>query len=261
VIIAAGDIASCSSPGDEQTAALLDRINGVVITLGDNVYESGTLDEFNNCYAPTWGRQKERTFPSVGNHEYKTAGAMGYFSYFGAAAGEPQKGYYSYDIGEWHIIAINANCSEIGGCGESSPQVEWLRTDLAANPTLCTMAYWHQPLFSSGAHGNDTDLRTIWQVLYESGAELILNGHDHDYERFAPQTHDGVAAVNGIREFVVGTGGKDLRSIGSPIDNSEVQNDDTWGVLKLTLHSSNYDWQFIPVAGKTFTDFGSGACH
>ena len=262
VIIAAGDIASCSSPGDEQSAALLENISGTVITLGDNAYESGTIDEFNNCYDPTWGQQKERTFPSVGNHEYKTADAAGYFSYFGAAAGDPQKGYYSYDIGEWHIIVINANCSEIGGCGVNSPQMEWLQTDLAAHPALCTLAYWHQPRFSSGLHGNDTELIPIWQTLYDANAELVLNGHDHDYERFAPQNPNGEAEpVNGIREFVVGTGGKDLRSIGDPISNSEVHNDNTWGVLTVTLHPTGYDWQFIPVAGMNFTDSGSGICH
>jgi hypothetical protein len=262
VVVAAGDIASCNSTGDEQTAALLDKMTGTVITLGDNVYESGTINEFNTCYAPTWGRQKTRTFPSVGNHEYKTIDAAGYYDYFGAAAGDPTKGYYSYDIGAWHIIVMNTNCSEIGGCGVNSPQVVWLRTELAAHPALCTLAYWHQPRFSSGEHGNDTAVQPIWQALYDAGVELVLNGHDHDYERFAPQNPDGVAdPINGIREFVVGTGGKDLRSIGSPINNSEVQNANTWGVLKLTLHPDSYDWQFIPIAGKTFTDSGSGNCH
>ena len=262
VIAAAGDIASCSSPGDEQTAALLDKISGTVITLGDNAYESGTVSEFNNCYDPTWGRQKARTFPTPGNHEYRTANASGYFSYFGAAAGDPQKGYYSYDIGAWHIIAINANCSDIGGCGVNSPQVQWLQSDLAAHPAACTLAYWHQPRFSSGEHGSSTAIQPIWQALYDAGVELVLNGHDHDYERFAPQDPSGAAdPLNGIREFVVGTGGKDLRSIGSTIINSEVHNDNTWGVLKLTLHPTSYDWKFIPVAGKTFTDSGSGICH
>jgi hypothetical protein len=262
VVIAAGDIASCGSPGDEQTAALLTTISGDVLTLGDNVYESGTLNEFNNCYNPTWGQFKARTYPSVGNHEYKTSGAAGYFSYFGAAAGDPQKGNYSYDVGTWHIVVINSNCSEIGGCDINSPQVTWLNADLAAHPALCTLAYWHQPLFSSGLHGNDGAVKPIWQALYNAGVELVLNGHDHDYERFAPQDPNGVAdAIQGIREFVVGTGGKDLRSIGTPITNSEVQNDSTWGVLKLTLHSNGYDWKFIPVAGETFTDSGSGICH
>ncbi len=262
VIIAAGDIASCSSPGDQQTAALVDTITGTVITLGDNAYESGTVSQFNNCYDPTWGRQKARTYPSVGNHEYLTKNAAGYFSYFGAAAGGSQKGYYSYDLGTWHIVVINANCSQVGGCGANSPQGEWLTADLAAHPALCTLAYWHQPRFSSGEHGNDIRLLPIWQTLYASGVELVLNGHDHDYERFAPQDPNGVAdPVNGIREFVVGTGGKGLRPIKSPIANSEVHNDNTLGVLKLTLHPTGYDWNFIPIAGKTFTDSGNGTCH
>ena len=262
VIIAAGDIASCGSPGDEQTAALLDHLTGTVITLGDNAYESGTIDEFNKCYDVTWGRQKERTYPSVGNHEYKTPAAEGYFSYFGAAAGDPQVGYYSYDLGEWHIVVLNANCSEIGGCGEGSPQLQWLQSDLASHPALCTLAYWHQPRFSSGAHGSETELVPIWQTLYNAHVELVLNGHDHDYERFAAQDPMGTAdSINGLREIVVGTGGKDLRSIDNTISNSEVHNDNTWGVLTVTLHPTGYDWRFIPVAGRSFTDTGSDTCH
>ena len=147
VIIAGGDIASCNSTGDEQTAALLDNIAGTVITLGDNAYESGTINNFNNCYDPSWGRQKARTYPTPGNHDYLTPGATGYFTYFGAAAGDPHKGYYSYDIGDWHIIVLNSNCVEVGGCGVKSAQVAWLQSDLAAHPTLCTLAYWHHPLF------------------------------------------------------------------------------------------------------------------
>jgi hypothetical protein len=262
VVLAAGDIASCSSSGDQQTASLINNIAGTVITLGDNAYEAGTTSQFNNCYDPTWGQQKTRTFPSVGNHEYLTKNAAGYFGYFGAAAGDPQKGYYSYDLGAWHIVVINANCSQVGGCGANSPQGQWLSADLAAHPSLCTMAYWHQPRFSSGEHGNDTEMVPIWQILYNAGADLVLNGHDHDYERFAPQNPSGSAdPVQGIREFVVGTGGKGLRPIISTIANSEVHNDNTLGILKLTLHPAGYDWQFIPVAGKTFTDSGSGSCH
>ena len=262
VVIAAGDIAACHTTGAQQTAALIDNIAGTVITLGDNAYESGTSSQFTSCYDPTWGRIKARTFPSVGNHEYLTKNASGYFGYFGTAAGDPTKGYYSYDVGSWHIVVINANCSEVGGCGVNSPQGQWLSTDLAAHPALCTMAYWHQPRFSSGEHGNDTGLVPFWQILYNAGVDLVLNGHDHDYERFAPQDPSGAAdPVNGIREFVVGTGGKGLRPIISTIANSEVHNDNTLGVLKLTLHPSGYDWQFIPVAGKTFTDSGSGMCH
>jgi len=262
VVVGAGDIADCGLQGDEKTAVLLDNIQGTVITMGDNVYESGTVSEFNNCYNPTWGRQKYRTRPSPGNHEYRTTDAAGYFGYFGSAAGDPTKGYYSYSLGAWHIIELNSNCSEVGGCGANSAQWNWLQADLAAHPALCTLAYWHTPLFSSGEHGDTSTVKPFWQLLYQAGVELVLNGHDHDYERFAPQNPDGVAdPVNGIREFVVGTGGKSLRAIGVPSSNSEVHNDNTWGVIELTLHSAGYEWKFIPVAGKTFTDSGSGTCH
>jgi hypothetical protein len=263
VLVAAGDISSCANNGDAATANLLDSIAGTVITLGDNAYESGTATEFTNCYDPTWGRSKARTRPAVGNHEYGTAGAAGYYGYFGAAAGDPKKGYYSYDLGAWHIIAINSNCSQVGGCQTGSAQEQWLRSDLAAHPTACTLAYWHHPRFSSGEHGSTSSMQPIWQTLYDAGADVVLNGHDHDYERFAPQDPAGNAdSARGIREFVVGTGGKSHYAISTPITNSEVRNSDTFGVLKLTLHATSYDWQFIPEAGRTFTDSGSGvACH
>jgi Calcineurin-like phosphoesterase/Thrombospondin type 3 repeat len=270
VFVGAGDIASCASSGDEATANLLDGIPaGTVYTLGDNVYESGTTDEFANCYNPSWGRHIARTWPSVGNHEYQTAGASGYYNYFGAAASPTEpgcrincKGYYSYDLGAWHIIALNSMCEKVGGCGASSPMVTWLQGDLAANPSSCTLAYWHHPVFSSGsAHGNNPKMIPSWDALYAAGAEVVLSGHDHNYERFAPQTSSGVADPAGIREFVVGTGGRSLRAEGTIRANSEVRNFDTFGVLKLTLHSSSYEWQFVPEAGKTFSDSGSGSCH
>jgi len=262
VLVGAGDIADCTSTDDEATAALLDGIPGTVITLGDNAYESGTDAEFANCYDPSWGRHKARTRPSVGNHDYLTISASGYFGYFGVAAGDPTQGYYSYNLGAWHIIVINSNCSSVGGCGAGSPQEQWLRADLAAHPAACTLAYWHHPRFSSGEHGNHISMRAIWQVLYEADADLVLNGHDHDYERFAPQDPNGVAdPARGLREFVVGTGGKNHYAIVTPVANSEVRNDDTFGVLKLTLRPTSYDWAFVPEAGKTFTDSGSGTCH
>ncbi|MGE5123947.1 MAG: metallophosphoesterase family protein, partial [Acidobacteriaceae bacterium] len=208
------------------------------------------------------GRQKDRTRPSAGNHDYRTSNASGYFSYFGAAAGDAQKGYYSYNLGAWHVVVINSNCSEVGGCAAESAQYKWLQSDLASHPSQCTLAYWHAPRFSSGAHGNNSSMQPIWQVLYDAGADVVLNGHDHDYERFAPQNPAGTAdAAHGIREFVVGTGGKDLRTISNPISNSEVHNANTWGVLRLTLHPTSYDWKFIPVTGMTFTDSGSATCH
>jgi hypothetical protein len=263
VLLAAGDIASCASTSDEATADLLDSLAGTVAALGDLAYESGSAMEFANCYDPTWGRHKARTMPSPGNHEYGTPGAAGYYSYFGAAAGDPARGYYSYDRASWHVIVVNSNCAAVGGCNAGSPQELWLRGDLAANPGDCTLAYWHHPRFSSAAvHGNNAAVRPLWQALYDYGADVVLGGHDHTYERFAPQTPAGVAdATFGIREFVVGTGGRSHYGFGVPKPNSEVRNGDTFGVLQLTLHASSYDWEFVPVAGGTFTDAGSSACH
>jgi hypothetical protein len=262
VLVGAGDIASCSSSGDEATANLLDTIAGTVATLGDNAYDSGTTSEYTNCYGPTWGRHKARTMPAPGNHEYNTANATGYYAYFDAAAGDPSKGYYSYDLGAWHIIVINSNCSAIGGCGAGSAQEQWLRADLAANPRTCTLAYWHHPRFSSGTtHGNQAFMQPIWQALYDFGADVVLSGHEHNYERFALQDPAGNADPRGIREFVVGTGGRSHYGfVSTPIANSEVEDAVTYGVLKLTLHATSYDWQFVPVAGGTFTDSGSGTC-
>ncbi|MBA2712131.1 MAG: metallophosphoesterase [Rubrobacteraceae bacterium] len=263
VFVGAGDIASCASSGDEATANLLNGIPGTVYTLGDNAYESGTATEFTNCYDPTWGRFKARTKPAPGNHDYVTAGASGYYNYFGAAAGDPSKGYYSYNLGAWHIVALNSMCENVGGCGATSPMVTWLKQDLAANPSTCTLAYWHHSVFSSGLeHGNDPKMIPSWDALYAAGADVVLSGHDHDYERFAPQTSSGVAdPARGIREFVVGTGGRSHYTFGTIRANSQVRNSDTYGVLKLTLHPTSYEWQFVPEAGKTISDSGSGSCH
>jgi hypothetical protein len=262
VLVAAGDIAFCSSSGDEATANLLDTIDGTVVTLGDNAYESGTITEYNTCYDPTWGRHIARTKPSPGNHDYLTANATGYYGYFGGAAGDPTKGYYSYALGAWHIVVINSNVNcAIIACSAGSAQEQWLRADLAANPRTCTLAYWHHPRFSSGTtHGNQAFMQPIWQALYDYGADVVLSGHEHNYERFALQDPSGVADARGIREFVVGTGGKSHYGFAStPVANSEVRDSATYGVLKLTLHAASYDWQFIPVAG-TFTDSGTGTC-
>lgn len=260
VLVGAGDIASCSSNGDEQTAALLDQIDGTIFAAGDLAYQSGTDSEFKNCFDPTWGRHKARIKPAPGNHEYNTTGAAGYYRYFGAAAGDPSKGYYSYDLGKWHIVVLNSNCSKIGGCGKGSPQEQWLRQDLAANPRTCTLAYWHHPRFSSGDHGSYSMMRDLWLALEEHGADVILAGHDHSYERFAPQDADGNADPNGIRSFVVGTGGKSHYGFKTVLPNSEVRIQDTWGVLKLTLHPTSYDWEFIPVGGGPPLDSGSDTC-
>jgi hypothetical protein len=256
VLVGAGDISSCSNNGDEATAKLIDNIAGTVFTAGDNAYESGTTSEFANCYDPTWGRFKARTKPAPGNHEYNTSGASGYYGYFGAAAGDPSKGYYSYNLGAWHIVVLNSEISTATG----SAQEKWLRQDLAANPTACTLAYWHKPRFSSGSHGNTSSVQPLWQALYDYHAEVIVNGHDHDYERFAPQSPTGSADANGIREFVAGTGGRSHYGFSAIIANSVARNSDTFGVLKFTLHSNSYDWQFIPEAGKNYSDSGTAQC-
>jgi hypothetical protein len=264
VIVGAGDIASCSSTGDEATATVLDGIAGTVFTLGDNAYSNGTATEYTNCYGPSWGRHLARTRPSPGNHEYNTLDATGYYGYFGSAAGDPTKGYYSYDLGAWHIIVLNSNssCTTIS-CAAGSAQDTWLRADLAAHSNVCTLAYWHHPRFNSGAsHGNNTAVANFWDALYLYGADVILNGHEHVYERFAPQTPAAVAdPTTGIRQFTVGTGGVSHYTFGTIQPNSEVRNATAYGVLKLTLHATSYDWQFVPVAGATFTDSGTGSCH
>ena len=260
-LIAAGDIAQCNSSNDEATANLVDNLAGTVAVLGDNAYDNGSLTEYNNCYGPSWGRHKSRTMPSVGNHEYQTPGAAGYFDYFGAAAGDRTKGYYSYELSGWHIVVLNSNCV-IVSCAAGSVQEQWLRTDLANHPVSCTLAYFHHPRFSSGAvHGNNSSVEPLWQALYDAGADLILNGHEHLYERFGPQTPTGVADPSrGIRQFTVGTGGRGLYAIGTVKANSQVLNNQIFGVLKLTLGSGSYGWEFVPVSG-SFRDSGTGSCH
>jgi hypothetical protein len=263
VLVGAGDIADCADlSGAEATAKLLEQIPGTVIAVGDLAYPDGSKENF-VCYDETWGRVKARTRPAPGNHEFHAARATPYFDYFGAAAGNTKNGYYSYELGTWHIVALNSECKDIGGCDANSREVKWLRADLAAHPAACTLAYFHKPLFSSGsAHGNDPEMKPLWQALYDGNAEVVINGHDHNYERFAPQDADGRSdAARGIREFVVGTGGKGHRPMAPSKPNSEVQNADAFGVLKLTLRTGAYDWQFIPEAGKSFTDSGAGKCH
>jgi hypothetical protein len=263
VLVGAGDIADCKDlSGAEATAKLVERTPGMVMVPGDLAYPDGSKENF-GCYDKTWGRVKSRTRPSPGNHEFHAAGATPYFDYFGSAAGDPKNGYYSYELGAWHIIVLNSECIDVGGCDAGSRQEKWLRADLAAHPVACTLAYWHKPLFSSGgAHGNAPEIKPLWQALYDANADVVVNGHDHDYERFAPQTPDAAAdAARGIREFVVGTGGKSHRPFGTIKPNSELRDATAFGVLKLTLKPNSYDWQFIPEQGKSFTDSGSGTCH
>jgi acid phosphatase type 7 len=252
VLVGAGDIASCSHNNDEATAKLLDNISGTVFTTGDLAYTNGTYTEFSNCYHPTWGRHKSRTKPIPGNHEYNTSGAAGYFRYFSNI-----RSYYAYNLGDWRIYALNSKID----VSATSAQVRWLKSDLAANPKRCVLAYWHHPRWSSGSrHGSNSSMQTLWKTMYDAGAELVLNGHEHHYERFKQMNASGSAVSNGLREIVVGTGGAGLYGFGSARSTSEVRNSSTYGVLKLTLNSTSYSWKFVPVAGKTFTDSGTTSC-
>jgi hypothetical protein len=261
VLVGAGDIAACDHPLDRATAALIAGIDGTVFAAGDDAYESGTPQQFRDCYDPTWGAFKARTRPAPGNHDFNTPGGAGYFDYFGPAAGPPGLGWYSYSLGAWHIVVLNSDCTVVA-CGPDSAQVTWLRTDLTAHPQVCTLAIWHHPRFSSGAHGNNDFVEPFWDALFARGVDVVVNGHDHDYERFAPQGPDGTAdPQRGIREFVVGTGGAKLRQFAIVRPNSEVRKADTYGVIAFTLRPTSYEWRFIPVAGETFTDSGTGTCH
>ncbi len=267
-LVGAGDIAWCGNLlGAEATAALIEEMPGTVFAAGDLVYDRGTIGEFENCYQPTWGKFKDRTMPAPGNHEYNGSSASGYFQYWGERAGEPSKGYYSYDLGGWHVVVLNTNCSvrALGGCAEGSLQELWLREDLAKHSDACIVAYGHHSLFSSGifpSHALHPELRAFWEDLYQAHADLILAGHEHSYERFAPQTPGGkLDQKNGIRQIVVGTGGRSHTPLGFATENSEVRNSDTFGVLKLTLMPKTYRWEFVPQAGMSFTDSGEGTCH
>ncbi len=275
VIAAAGDIAC--DPGDANynggagtaTACrmaatsdlLLSLAPDAVLTLGDNQYENGTLAKYQASYDPSWGRLKAITLPVPGNHEYLTAGAAGYFAYFGAAAGTAGQGWYSVDRGGWHLVALNSNCAAVGGCDAASPQGQWLAADLAAHPDVCTLAFWHHPRFSSGPHGNDATTQPFWDALWAAGADVVLNGHDHIYERFAPQRPAGVADPAGPRQLTVGTGGKNLTGVVAVQPNSVARHAASFGVLELTLYGNGYEWRFAPLAGSTFHDAGAAFCH
>jgi acid phosphatase type 7 len=257
VLVGAGDVAMCGVPEVESTARLLESIAGTVVALGDLAYPSGSAKDFANCYEPTWGRVKARTRPAPGNHEYETQQGAPYYAYFGDNAGPSGLGYYSYHAGAWLVLSLNSNIPATS----ASPQAAWVRATLAANPTACTLAYWHHPLFSSGPNGNTAAMRDIWRILQQAGADVVLTGHDHLYERFAPQDAEGRADPrHGVREFVVGTGGAHLYGVKAVQPNSEVISS-THGVLRLTLKTAGYDWQFVSVPGKPFTDFGTGECH
>lgn len=258
VLVGAGDIAGCNGGQGNATAKIVDRVPGTVFTVGDNVYSHGTALEFIECYSLSWGRHRSRTRPAPGNHDYESPEARPYFDYFGAKAGPAGLGYYSYNVGDWHIVSLNSNtiAKSFGPAQE-----EWLRKDLTANRSNCTIAYWHSPFFSSGErYGNVTDTANLLRMLYEHGTAALISAHEHFYERFAPQDPNGRSDPQGIRQFVVGTGGARLYKLGATKPNSEVRNNVTHGVLKLTLNSTSYSWEFIPVAGRAFTDRGSASC-
>lgn len=259
-LVAAGDIASCFWRGDEATARLLDQIPGVVATLGDNVYPSGSDREFRQCYARSWGRHLDRTRPSVGNHEYKTRDAAGYFNYFGERAGPRGKGWYSYDHEGWHLIVLNSDEPLRRG----SEQYDWLVEDLRRNrDTRCTLAYYHHPRWSSGKHGGADRVLDAYRALYDGGADVVLSGHDHHYERFAPLDPVGrVDPARGIRSFVVGTGGAPSYDMpGRRQAHSEAIADEVRGVLRMVFHPDGYEWEFVPIPGRRFEDSGRGECH
>lgn len=259
IVLVAGDIASCEWRGDEATAALLDSLAGTILTVGDNVYPHGTAGRYQDCYEPSWGRHKTRTRPTIGNHDFTSPEAAPYYAYFGKAAGPPSRGYYSFDVGDWHVVSLNSLASVEPG----SPQVRWLREDLADSGARCVLAAWHHPRFSSGMHRGVARVAPLWEVLYETGAEIVVQGHDHNYERFAPLTPMArVDEARGIRSFVVGTGGAPLRRL-LPwrARGSQVRLNRSHGVLKLTLLRDRYRWEFVGVGRARPLDRGEGRCH
>ncbi|MDH4335163.1 MAG: metallophosphoesterase, partial [Chloroflexota bacterium] len=258
VLLAVGDIGSCDGTDDDAVADLAARLPGTIALLGDIVYPDGSSADYADCFDPAWGSLRARIRPALGNHDYQTTDASGYFSYFGAAAGTPGAGWYSYGLGTWHVIVLNSNCDAVGGCGPGSPQLAWLEADLAASgaasPAACTLAYWHHPRYSSGRHGDDDRTDALWTALATAGADLVLTGHDHDYER--------LALADGIRSFVVGTGGRSLYELTRPAGpHTELRADDSYGLLMLTLGESAYEWRFVPAPGSSLVDAGSGTCH
>ncbi len=269
VLIGAGDIAFCGDApeyqGDEQTANLVEKLlaqnpNAAVFTAGDNVYGEGTLAELKNCFGTTWGRFKDKIHPSAGNHDYMTDQGQPYYTYFGEAAGPAGIGYYSYNLGDWHIVALNSNCNDIA-CGPNSAQVKWFQEDLQSNPQPCTLVYYHHPRFSSGIAGGSGSTIAFWKTAVELGVDVIVNGHDHDYERFAPMDADGNPDPKGVQEFVVGTGGAVLRDFDQIKSNSEVRYNRTHGVIEFQLFPGHYQWTFMPAEESDFTDAGAGTCH
>ncbi|MCW2762551.1 MAG: Alkaline phosphatase [Marmoricola sp.] len=257
--VGAGEETGCRQKATSDLIAALRP--DAVIPQGDNQYQHGSYRDYLTSYAPTWGRFLDITHPVIGNHEYLTPGAAGHFGYFGRAAGDHRKAYYSFDLGHWHIVVLNnSGCHDIGGCGKGSPQERWLQRDLATHRTRCTLAAWHEPRWSSGKHGSHPTLQALWKDLYAGGVDVVVGGHDHSYERFDPLDAGGNPDSRGVRSFVVGTGGVGLRGFGAIARGSAVRQNSAFGVLHLTLRTDDYDWRFVPV-GDRFHDSGNGTCH
>ena len=267
-IVGAGDIAVCgANQRDSATAVLVAGIlaghpNATAFTAGDNVYPDGSSTNFGNCYQPTWGAFRSRTRPVPGNHDYyNNPGAAGYFGYFGRRAGPQGRGWYRFDAGTWRVYALTSECRKRSRCYRR--QYAWLKADLTSYPHQCVLAIWHRPRFSSGAgHGSSTRMAPVFRLLYQKDAEIVISGHDHGYERFAPTDPTGaINAAGGLRQWVVGTGGASLYGFGAALPASEVRDATSHGLLRLDLHPGAYDWQFLPIAGDDFTDSGTGTCH
>ena len=257
-LVAAGDIADCGRDADSMTGALVAELDGTVATLGDNVYPAGSDDRYATCYDEAWGAAIDRTRPSIGNHDLAEDGGAAYHRYFGEAAGEAGEGWYSYELGVWHVVVLNSNCQFVG-CAPRSAQHDWLLADLAASDAECTLAYWHHPRFSSGPHGDDPAVASFWEALDEADADLVLAGHEHQYERFQPQAADGVTDPDGLRQITVGTGGAALRPAVRVAPNSELIIDDAFGVIVLTLRPGGYEWRLLAIDGAE-RDSGSASC-
>jgi hypothetical protein len=252
VLLAMGDIGSCGGRSDEAVADLASRLPGSIALLGDLAYDDGTAAEFEACFEPAWGPMRSRLRPTPGNHEYETPDASPYFDWFGAAAGTPGEGWYSYELGAWHVVVLNSNCAFVGGCDEGSAQLAWLVADLAAHPADCLLAYWHHPRYSSGLHGSSEDTDPLWVALVDAGLDVALAGHDHDYERIR---------VGEVTDFVVGTGGRSLYPFErEALPTTEARHDKSFGLLWLALGEARYEWQYLPLGTTAFTDSGTGDC-
>lgn len=260
-LITAGDIARCDSQDDESTAALAATYPGTVLVLGDNAYEDGSGRDYEDCYQPSWGRLLERTMAIPGNHDHQTADAQGYFDYFGARAGPAGRGWYAETLGAWRLITLDSECRPVGGCGPGSPQYTWLTTELNEHASPCTVVAFHRPRYSSGYHGDDAGVDPLWRLVVDAGADIVLNGHEHSFERLGPMDADGHADANGVVAFIAGTGGAPLRGFEDVVETSQVRIDDRHGVLVLQLADGSFDWAFHSTPDDTVEDQGTGACH